>query len=185
MVEGVAQVQVYGAQKYAVRAQLDPDALAARGLGIDDVAGAITNGNPNTPVGSLYGRDINLTLRTNGQLTNAAAYRPLVVAYRDGAPVRLQDVANVLDSVENDKVASWYNDRRSVTLAIMRQPGTNTVAVVDSIRQLLPAFREQLPAPVSLDVLIDRSTSIRSSVNDVQFALDRKSTRLNSSHANI
>jgi HAE1 family hydrophobic/amphiphilic exporter-1 len=171
MVEGVAQVQVYGAQKYAVRAQIDPDALAARGIGVDDVAAAITNGNPNTPVGSLYGREVNLTLRTNGQLTTAAAYRPLIVAYRNGAAVRLQDVANVSDSVENDKVASWYNDSRSVTLAIMRQPGTNTVAVVDSIRRLLPTFRQQLPASVSLDVLIDRSISIRSSVNDVQFTL--------------
>ncbi len=171
MVEGVAQVQVYGAQKYAVRAQLDPDALAARGLGVDDVAAAITGGNPNTPTGSLYGEHVNLTLQTNGQLTTAASYRPLVVAYRDGAPVRLRDVANVIDSVENDKVASWYNGQRGVTLAIMRQPGTNTVAVVDSIRQLLPTFREQLPASVSLDVLYDRSVSIRDSVNDVQFSL--------------
>ncbi|HEX8922234.1 MAG TPA: efflux RND transporter permease subunit, partial [Pyrinomonadaceae bacterium] len=171
MVDGVAQVQVYGAQKYAVRAQLDPDALASRGIGVDDVASAIRNGNPNTPVGSLYGKTINLTLQTNGQLTTAADCRPLIVAYRDGAPVRLRDVANVIDSVENDKVASWYNNRRSVTLAIMRQPGTNTVEVVDSIRNLLPTFRQQLPASVNLDVLFDRSISIRNSVNDVQFTL--------------
>ncbi|MDQ3743588.1 MAG: efflux RND transporter permease subunit [Acidobacteriota bacterium] len=171
MVEGVAQVQVYGAQKFAVRAQIDPDALADRRLGVDDVSNAIRNGNPNTPVGTLYGKYSNLTLRTNGQLYNAAAYRPLIIAYRNGTPVRLEDVANVVDSVENDKVASWYNGSRSVTLAIMRQPGTNTVAVVDSIKKLIPAFREQLPASVSLDVLIDRSISIRNSVNDVQFTL--------------
>ena len=171
MVEGVSQVQVYGAQKYAVRAQLDPEALANRGIGIDDLADAIRNGNPNTPVGTLYGKNTNLTLQTNGQLTNAAAFRPLIVAYRNGAPVRLEQVANVIDDVENNKVASWFNGRRSVTLAVQRQPGTNTVAVVDAIRRLIPQFREQLPASVSLDVLIDRSISIRQSVNDVQFSL--------------
>src|SRR6266536_5570082 len=171
MVDGVSQVQVYGAQKYAVRAQLDPDALADRALGIDQVDSAIRNGNPNTPVGTIYGDYANLTLQTNAQLTNASAFRPLIIAYRNGAPVRLQQVANVIDDVENNKVASWFNGRRSVTLAIQRQPGTNTVAVVDAIRQLLPQFREQLPAAVSLDVLIDRSISIRQSVNDVQFSL--------------
>ena len=171
MVEGVSQVQVYGAQKYAVRAQLDPAELAARGIGIDEVNAAIRNGNPNTPTGTLYGKYTNLTLQTNGQLLNAAAFRPLIVAYRDGAPVRLQQVANVIDNVENNKVASWFNGRRSVTLAVQRQPGTNTVAVVDAIRQLIPQFHEQLPASVSLDVLNDRSISIRQSVNDVQFSL--------------
>src|ERR1051326_5206710 len=171
MVNGVAQVQVYGAQKFAVRAQIDPDAMADRQLGVDDVSNAIRNGNPNTPVGTIYGKYNNLTLRTNGQLYNAAAYRPLIITYRNGSPVRLQDVANVVDSVENDKVASWYNGSRSVTLAIMRQPGTNTVEVVDAIKRLIPTFREQLPASVSLDILIDRSLSIRNSVNDVQFSL--------------
>jgi HAE1 family hydrophobic/amphiphilic exporter-1 len=171
MVSGVAQVQVYGAQKYAVRVQADPDALAARNIGIDELDTAIKDANPNTPVGQLYGRYTNLTIQTNGQLTTAAAYRPLIITYRNGAPVRLQDVANVLDSVENDKVASWYNGKRSVTLAIFRQPETNTVEVVDSIRKLIPTFREQLPASVSLDVLIDRSTAIRRSVDDVQFTL--------------
>ncbi len=171
MVDGVSQVQVYGAQKFAVRAQLDPEALADRGIGIDDVATSIRNGNPNTPVGTLYGKYANLTLQTNGQMANAAAFRPLILAYRNGAPVRLEQVANVIDDVENNKVASWFNGRRSVTLAVQRQPGTNTVAVVDSIRALLPQFREQLPASVSLDVLIDRSISIRQSVNDVQFSL--------------
>src|SRR5215813_13827788 len=171
MIDGVSQVQVYGAQKYAVRVQLDPASLADRRLGIDQVAAAIEAGNPNTPVGTIYGANNSLTLKTNAQLANAAAFRPLILAFRNGAPVRLEQVANVIDDVENNKVASWFNGRRSVTLAIQRQPGTNTVAVVDAIRKLLPQFRAQLPAAVSLDVLIDRSTSIRQSVNDVQFSL--------------
>src|ERR1051326_2395063 len=171
MVEGVSQVQVYGAMKYAVRVQMDPQALADRGIGVDQVAAAISNGNPNTPTGSLYGKYTNLTLQTNGQLMNAAQFRPLIVAYRNGAPVRLDQVANVIDRVENNKVASWFNGRRSVTMAVQRQPGSNTVAVVDSVRALMPQFREQLPASVNLDVLNDRSISIRNSVDDVQFSL--------------
>ncbi len=171
MLEGVSQVQVYRAQKYAVRAQLDPAELAARGIGIDEVHTAITNGNPNIPVGTLHGKYTDLTLQTNGQLPDAAAFRPLIVAYRNSAPIRLAQVATVIDDVENNKVASWFNGRRSVTLAVQRQPGTNTVAVVDSIRQLMPQFREQLPASVSLDILNDRSISIRQSVDDVQFSL--------------
>ena len=171
MVEGVSQVQVYGAMKYAVRVQMDPQALADRGIGVDQVAAAISNGNPNTPTGTLYGKYTNLTVQTNGQLMDAAQFRPLIVAYRNGAPVRLEQIANVIDSVENNKVASWFNGRRSVTMTIQRQPGTNTVAVVDAIRALMPQFRQQLPASVNLDVLNDRSVSIRNSVNDVQFSL--------------
>ena len=171
MVEGVSQVQVYGAMKYAVRAQLDPAALADRGIGVDDVDAAIRNGNPNTATGSLYGKYSNLTLQTNGQLNNAKDFQSLIVAYRNGAPVRLDQIATVIDSVENNRVASWYNGRRSVTMAVQRQPGTNTVAVVDSIKALIPQFRKQLPASVNLDVINDRSLSIRNSVNDVQFAL--------------
>jgi HAE1 family hydrophobic/amphiphilic exporter-1 len=171
IVEGVAQVQVYGAQKFAVRAQMDPQSMADRGVAVDDVTNAIRTGNPNTPVGTLYGNFRNLTLKTNDQLPNAAAFSQLVVTYRNGAPVRLQDVAHVFDSVENNRVASWFNGRRSVTLAVQRQPGTNTVAVVDAIKALMPQFKEQLPASVSLDILYDRSNSIRDSVNDVQFSL--------------
>jgi hydrophobic/amphiphilic exporter-1 (mainly G- bacteria), HAE1 family len=171
MVEGVSQVQVYGAMKYAVRVQVNPQKLADRGIAVDQLSAAIANGNPNTPIGTLHGSHTNLTLQTNGQLMDAASFRPLVVAYRNGAPVRLEDVANVLDSVENNKVASWFNGRRSVTMSIQRQPGSNTVAVVDSIRALMPQFRQQLPASVNLDVLNDRSISIRNSVNDVQFSL--------------
>jgi len=171
MVEGVSQVQVYGAMKYAVRAQMDPNALADLGIGVDDVDAAVRNGNPNTPIGTLYGKYSNLTLQTNAELNNAKDFQSLIVTYRNGSPVRLNQIANVIDSVENNRVASWFNGRRSVTMAIQRQPGTNTVAVVDSIRALMPQFRQQLPASVNLDVLNDRSISIRNSVNDVQFSL--------------
>src|ERR1043166_1803302 len=114
MVDGVSQVQVYGAMKYAVRAQMDPNALADRGIGVDDVDTAIRNANPNTPTGTLYGKYSNLTLHTNTNLDNAADFKSLIVAYRNGAPVRLEEVANVIDSVENNKVASWFNGRRSI-----------------------------------------------------------------------
>src|SRR5438477_168759 len=170
-ISGVAQVLVTGEQKYAVRVQVDPSALASRGIGIDDVATALQRGNTNMPVGTLYGIHQNLTVQANGQLTNAEEYRQLIVAYRNGAPVTLRDLGDVVDSVENNRLASRYNGQQVVTLTIQRQPGTNTVAVVDAIRNLLPSFRQQLPASIKLDVLYDRSESIRESVNDVQFSL--------------
>jgi hydrophobic/amphiphilic exporter-1 (mainly G- bacteria), HAE1 family len=170
-ISGVAQVLVTGEQKYAVRVQVDPSALAARGIGIDDVATALQRGNTNLPVGTLYGIHQNLTVQANGQLTNAEEYRQLIVSYRNGAPVTLRDLGNVIDSVENNRLASRYNGQQVVTLTIQRQPGTNTVAVVDAVRNLLPSFRQQLPASIKLDVLYDRSESIRESVNDVQFSL--------------
>jgi HAE1 family hydrophobic/amphiphilic exporter-1 len=168
---GVAQVQVYGAQKYAVRIQVDPNAVAAMGIGFDEIRSAVAAANSTTPVGTLSGPKRNLTLEASGQLSNAAAFRPLIVAYRGGSPVRLEDVARVLDSVENNKQASWFNGERSILLAIQRQPGANTVAVVSSIRALLPELEAQLPASVHLNVMLDRSASIRASVEDVQFTL--------------
>jgi len=171
MVSGVAQVQIFGAQKYAVRAQLNPKALAARSIGIDEVANAIQNGNVNLPTGTLYGTHQAFTIEASGKLKNAEAYRPLIVAYRNGSPVRLAELGRVIDSVENDKIASWYNQVRNIGLAIYRQPGTNTVQVVDSIRELLPTFRAQMPGSVDLNILYDRSLSIRESVNDVKFTL--------------
>src|SRR2546428_7791660 len=170
-ISGVAQVLVTGEQKYAVRAQLDPSALASRGIGIDDVATALQRGNTNLPVGTLYGIHQNLTVQANGQLMDAESYRQLIIAYRNGAPVLLRDLGDVIDSVENNRLASRNNGQQVVTLTIQRQPGTNTVAVVDAIRNLLPTFRQQLPASVNLDVLNDRSISIRQSVNDVQCSL--------------
>ena len=175
MVDGVAQVMVYGSQIYAVRVQLDPDKLASRKIGLDQVGQAILGGNSNLPTGVLYGPDQAFTVQTNGQLFNAAAYRELIITYRNGAPVRLKDVGRVLDSVQNDKTAAWYFDKngsqRSLFLAVQRQPGTNTVQVAAAVRKLLPIFRQQLPASVEFQVLYDRSQSIRESINDVEFTL--------------
>ncbi len=171
MVDGVAQVQILGAQKYAVRIQLDPQAMALRGIGIDEVKNAIAQNNVNLPTGTLSGKNQGFTLQTNGQLTNAAAYRSLIVAYRNNSPIQLQDIGKVIDSVENNRIASWVNDTRSITLSVQRQPGTNTVEVAESIKKLLPTFREQIPAAVNLNLLYDRSESIRDSVNDVKFTL--------------
>jgi len=170
-VSGVAQVGVYGSQKYAVRLQLDPSAMAARSLGIDEVNAAVQKANVNIPTGALNGRDNAMTIQANGQLTSAAAYAPMVVAYRNGAPVRLSDIGRAVDGVENDKIASWFNGTRAIVLSIQRQPGTNTVEVVDAVKALLPSFKSQMPASVNLDILIDRSQSIRESVADVKFTL--------------
>ncbi len=171
MIPGVAQVQVFGTQKYAVRAQLNPKALANRQIGIDEVTNAVQQANVNLPTGTLWGHDKAVTVEASGQLTQASAYRPVIVAYREGRPVRLQDLGQVIDSVENNKVASWFNGERAVVLAIQRQPGTNTVEVVDNIRGLFPSFRELLPPSVKLNILYDRSVSIRESVRDVKFTL--------------
>jgi len=170
-ITGVAQVQVFGSQKYAVRVQVDPRAMATLGVGIDEVQNAIAQSNVNLPTGTIYGQYQSFNVQATGQLTNAQAYKPLIVAYRNGSPVRLEQLGNVLDSVQTDKVASWYKDERAVILAIQRQPGTNTIEVVDSIKKILPTFKAQLPASVSLNILYDRSVSIRDSVGEVQFTL--------------
>ncbi len=170
-VSGVAQVQVYGAQKYAVRVQVDPDALAARGVGIDEVAQAVADHNVNLPTGTLHGPKRAVSVESNGQLRNAAEFRELIVAYRNGAPLRLKDLGRVIDSVEDNRQAAWHNDKRGIMISVLRQPGTNTVEIVDSLKKLLPSFREQIPASVKLEVVYDRSESIRESVHDVQFTL--------------
>jgi HAE1 family hydrophobic/amphiphilic exporter-1 len=171
MLPGVSQVQVYGAQKFAVRIQVNPEALAAKGLSFDDVMNSVAAANTITPVGQLNGTHIGYTLEANDQLAKAKDFDPIVVAYRNGAPVRLKDVARVVDSAENNLVASWYDGRRSIILAIFRQPDANTVAVVDSVKALLPAFRLEIPPTVEVKTLVDRSVSIRNSVSDVQFTL--------------
>ena len=171
MVNGVAQVSVYGSQQYAVRIQVDPNKLAAYGLGIDQVEQSVEQGNVNQPLGILYGEHQAFTIQASGQLQTAADFRPLIVAYHNGNPVRLQELGHVIDSVQNNKTAAWYNNTRGIVLAIQRQPGANTVAVVDNIRNLLPQFRNQIPAAVNLDILFDRSQSIRASVADVEHTL--------------
>jgi len=170
MVSGVSQVEVYGST-YAVRAQVDPDLLAARNIGIDEVQKAIQQSNVNMPTGKLYGARQAFIVQSTGQLMNAAAYRPLVIAYRGGTPVRLDEVGNVIDSVQNDKVASWFNGRLSVMMGIHRQPGTNTVEVARNINNLLPELRKEIPPAVKMDVAYDGSIAIRHSIQDVEFTL--------------
>src|SRR3990167_115518 len=170
-ISGVAQVQVFGQQKYAVRVQVDPNALAARGVGINEVEQAVAQANVNLPTGTLYGKDRIFAVQATGQLHNAEAFRPIIVTYRGGAPVRLKELGRVIDGVENDKVAAWFKDKRGIVLAIFRQPGTNTVEVVDRIKELLPTFRAEVPPAVSIEVLFDRSVTIRSSVEEVERTL--------------
>jgi len=170
-VTGVAQVQVFGAAKYAVRIQIDPSALAARSIGLDEVSDAIQSGNPNLPTGILWGPHRAVTVRADGQIESAPEFRSLVIAYRNGAPVRLQDVARVLDDIQDNKNASWFDGARAITLAIQRQPGTNTVEVADAIKQMMTTLIPQLPASVVVNTLYDRSLSIRQSVDDVKLTL--------------
>jgi hydrophobic/amphiphilic exporter-1 (mainly G- bacteria), HAE1 family len=171
MVQGVAQVQVFGTQKFAVRVQVNPDILAMRDIGIDELRRAISRSNVNMPVGSFEGPHKSVTIQSTGQLLDAKAYARQIVTYRNGAPVLLGDLGKVVSSVENNKVASWFNNSRAVVLAVQRQPGTNTIEVVDGIKKLIPSFRQQLPASVDLDIIYDRTESIRASIHDVQFTL--------------
>jgi HAE1 family hydrophobic/amphiphilic exporter-1 len=166
-IPGVAQVQVWGSQKFAVRVQADPEAAAARGLSLDDIRNAVARANSTTPVGNLNGPSQNITLQASGQLDNAEAYRDVVVAWRNGSPVKLTEVAKVYDSVENDKTASWMNGERAIVLAIQKQTDANTVAVVNAVRDKLPLLRAQVPPSISLVPTMDRSISIRQSVFDV------------------
>ena len=171
MVDGVAQVMVFGSQVYAPHVQVDPRLLATYNIGIDQVATAVQNANVNLPCGTLYGPDTAYNITANGQLFNAAAFAPLIVAYKNNAPIRLSDIGRVIDSVQTDKVASWYNGKRAVVLAIQRQPGTNTIEIVDNIKKMMPNFRAILPESVNLQILFDRSISIRRSVDDVKRTL--------------
>jgi HAE1 family hydrophobic/amphiphilic exporter-1 len=175
MVKDVAQVQIFGPQKYAVRVQLDPYALASRGIGINEVENALREANVNLPTGTLYGSDKAFTILSTGQLFKADAYRPLIVTYRNGSPVRLEELGQITDSVETDKAAAWYINKegvqRAIVLAIQRQPGTNTVQVADSIKQLLDNLKPYIPPSVELHILYDRSHFIRESINDVQFTM--------------
>jgi HAE1 family hydrophobic/amphiphilic exporter-1 len=171
MVSGVAGVNVFGAQKFAVRIDVDPTQLASRQIGIDQIAQAVSDANVNRPTGTLFGPQRNFVVQTSGQLMAAEGYRPIPVAYRNGSPVRLSEVAHVYDGVENPRNASWFNGTPAIYLAIARQPGTNTVQVVDAIKELLPQLQAQLPAALELAIRSDRSVSIRESVRDVKFTL--------------
>jgi len=168
---GIAQVLVFGAQKFAVRVQVDPVAAAARNISLDDIRNVVAKTNSNTPVGTLNGPKQSVTLTASGAMTKAEEYRKVVVAYRNGAPVYLDQIAHVIDSVENDKIASWYNNDRAIVLAIQRQPDANTVAVVDSVRARLPQYQASIPPSIRMQVLMDRSVSIRASVLNVQETL--------------
>ena len=171
MVSGVAQVEVFGLQKYAVRVQADPDKLAARGIGFDEVRDALVRGNVLMPSGALYGDAKSYTVQANAQLTTAEAFRPMIVAWRNGSPVRLEQLGRVLDDVQNDKTIFWVNSTRAVTLAVRKQPGSNTVEVVDGVRKLLPTIQSQMPAGLTLAIGFDRSQTIRESIADVKFTL--------------
>src|SRR6478672_1338112 len=175
MISGVAQVQVLGAQKYAVHVQMDPHALAARQIGINEIESALKNWNVNLPTGAIAGPQRAFTLQASGQLTSAAQYKPVVVAYRKGSPVRLEELGTIIDSVEDDKTASWFythkGSSRAIILAIQRQPGTNTIEVTDGVKNLLPVFRTEMPPSVNMDILYDRSDTIRESYTDVEFTM--------------
>jgi hydrophobic/amphiphilic exporter-1 (mainly G- bacteria), HAE1 family len=171
MTSGVAQVQVMGSQIYAPHVQVDPRTMASMGLGIDQVAAAISAANVNLPTGTLYGPDTAYNIKANGQLLNADQLKPVIVTYRNGAPVRLKDIGDVIDSVQTDKVASWYNSNRAIILAVQRQPGTNTIDIVDHIREMVPNFKAILPGAVKFEIFYDRSISIRRSVSDVKLTL--------------
>ena len=175
-ISGVAQVQVLGAQKYAVHVQMDPHEMASHQVGINEVETALQNWNVNLPTGQITGPQRAFTLQASGQLMSAAEYKTLIVAYRNGNPVRLSDIGVIKDSVEDDKTASWYYEgdkdgQRAIVLGIQRQPGTNTIEVTDNIKKLLPSFKSELPPSVDMSILYDRSDTIRESYNDVEFTM--------------
>jgi HAE1 family hydrophobic/amphiphilic exporter-1 len=170
-IQGVAQVVIFGSQKFAIRVQADPEAAAARGISLEDIRAAVSRANSSTPVGTLNGPKQDVALQASGQMDKAADYRHVIVAWRNGSPVRLDEIARVYDSVENDKIATWFNGARAIVLAIYKQPDANTVAVVDGVLAKLPMLRAQIPPSVKIDVAMDRSVSIRQSVSDVEETL--------------
>ena len=167
----MAQISIFGPQKYAVRVQVDPDMLAARGIGLDEVQTALAAASSTTPVGALSGAQKAATLQADTQLTQASGYVPLIIAYRNGAPVRLGDVARVIDSVQTDKAGNWYNGQRAITVAVFRQADANTVDVVNQVKALLPVFRAELPGAIEFNILADRAAPIQAAVTDMQHTL--------------
>ena len=170
-ISGVSSVNIFGVQKYAVRIQVDPDRMTAYNVSIEDVQRAIQTSNTNLPTGRLDGAKQAFTIQSSGSLADAKAYRPIIVAWRNGSPIRLDQIATVLDGVENTKNIGWFNGTRGVILAVQRQPGTNTVEIVDRIRAMLPTFRQAIPPTIELEVANDSSQTIRGSIADVEFTL--------------
>jgi len=170
-IEGVAQVSVFGSAKYAVRIQADPAALAARQIGIDKLTTAVAAANVNLATGALNGDTRSTVIHTGGQLNNAGEFKNQIVTYQNGSPVRLKDVAQVVDGLENPYGKSWYKNQEAIVLAIFRQPGSNVVEVINTIKKVLPQFQENLPPSVKLDVVFDRSQVIKASIEDVQYTL--------------
>jgi len=168
---GVAQVNVQGSQIFAVRLQVDPAQLAARSIGIDQVATAVKDANVNVATGTMNGPSQATLVHVNGQLMNAAAWKKQIIAWRNGAPVRFADIGTAIDSVENNRTATWLNGKRAIVLSIQRQPGSNTIQIIDEINRIIPRFQEHLPSSVKLSTIYDRSQSIRASVSDVQVTL--------------
>ena len=175
MSSGVAQVQVLGQQKYAVHVQMDPHAMASHQVGINEVEAALKTWNVNLPTGQITGPQRAFTLQASGQLMSADQYKPMIVAYRNGAPVRLSDLGEIVDGVQDKYTASWFytpdDDQRAIVLGIQRQPGTNTIEVTDNIKKLMPLFQSELPPSVHMDILYDRSDTIRESYKDVEFTM--------------
>ena len=170
-VNGVAQVQVFGSQKYAVRLFVDPNALAKRGLGLEKVIGAIQAANSNLPSGALQGTARTYTVKSQGKLQRAEDFNALIVSYKDGMPIRFSDIGHAEDGVENEKIRSWYNGERALILAIYRQPGSNTVEVVNQLKEMLPEITREMPAGATLNILVDRAEFIRDSIHEVNFTL--------------
>ncbi len=175
MISGVSQVQVQGAQKYAVRVQVDPGKLHAQEIGLNEINQALQNWNVNVPTGQLFGSSVTYNIKAAGQLMNADAFKPIVVAYRHGTPVRLDQVATVIDNVEDNKNASWLYSKsgaiRAINLQVMRQPGSNTIEVTSAIRALLPSLEQSMPPSVHLAVRLDRSRNIREAFTDIQWTM--------------
>jgi len=171
MIQGVAQVEIFGSQKYAIRIQLDPRKLIARGVSLAQVSQAVQGANENLPTGTLWGQESLVSIETNAQIQKAADFMPVIVDYRDGALVRVQDLGRVLDDVENNKQAAWFVDRRAIMLAVQRQPGSNTVEVAERVKKQVEKLKKQLPGSVDVKLLYDRSQSIRESVSDVELTL--------------
>ena len=170
-ISGVGLIGIGGQQKPAIRVQVDPQALANRGIGLEDVRNVLSQANVDLPKGTLNGPQQSFTLNTNDQLLKPEAYNNLIVAYRNGSPVRISDVGRAIEGPENDLIAGWYNKQRAIILAVQREPGANVIETVDRIKRCLPQLEASIPPSIKLNVVSDRTQTIRASVNDVQFTL--------------